>query len=125
MNEKTVSRRMHRLNSLLKEVISDVIHKVVQDPDIHRLLTVTKVEVAQDVRNAKVFISVIGNDTDKKKTVDALNRSAGFIGVHSAKQVVLRFFPTLLFKIDNAVETHAKISDLVDSIQEERRSRDS
>lgn len=125
MKENTPSRRTYRLNSLLKEVISDVIRKEVQDPDIHTLLTVTKVDVAQDVRNAKIYISVIGSEEDKRVTVDALNRSAGFIGVKSAKQVVLRFFPTLLFKIDNSVETHARISELVNQVQEERGSRPS
>jgi ribosome-binding factor A len=122
MIDAAPNRRTNRLNSLLKEVISDVIFKDVQDPDIHGHITVTQVEITKDLRQAKVFVSVIGTDQEKASTVEALNRSAGYIGVNAAKQVVIRYFPTLTFKLDNSVESYAKISDILDQIQTDTRS---
>ncbi len=123
MDATKPSRRTNRLNSLLKEVISDTIHKEVQDPDLHPLFTITKVEVTKDLKHAKVFVSVIGSDSEKKASVAALNRSAGYIGVHAAKQIVIRYFPQLTFKLDNSVESYARISTLVEQIQHERSHR--
>lgn len=110
-------RRIERLNSLLKEVISDVIAKEVKDPRlIGKLLTVTSVEITKDLHMAKVYISVIGTDADKKQVLEALTSASGFIGVNSAQKIVIRFFPVLTFKIDTSAEKHQRIDDLLSQI---------
>lgn len=55
-------KRTDRLNSLLKEVISEVIRKDVRNPHVNELVTVTRVNISRDLRHAKVFISVIGTE---------------------------------------------------------------
>jgi len=110
-------RRTQRLNSLLKEVISEVIIKEVRNPNISPLLTVTKVEITDDLSMAKVFISVIGDDIEKQKTLQALETAAGFIGISASKKVVMRYFPKLTFKIDNAVEHQMKIEKILNDIK--------
>jgi len=116
-------KRVERLNSLLKEVISEVIRDDVRNPNVGPLTTVTAVEITTDLHYAKVSISVIGNDVEKKKTVEALNSASGYIGVLASKKVVLRYFPSLSFKLDTSVDEHMKIEKILGDIHQERLSR--
>jgi ribosome-binding factor A len=116
-------RRKDRLNSLLKEVIADVIRHRVRNPDVHPLVTVSKVDVSKDIKYAKIYISVIASEEEKQKTLNALNSGSGFIAVQASKQVVLRFFPSLTFYLDNSVEQHFKIDKILSDIQLEREKR--
>lgn len=117
--------RKDRLNSLLKEVISDVIRRDVSNPHINGLITVTRVEITKDLHYAKVYVSVIGTPEQKAETIEALQSAAGFIAVLSSKQVVMRYFPTLTFKLDDSVEKHMRIEELLGKIANERNQRPS
>lgn len=111
-------KRTDRLNSLLREVLSEVIRDDVKNPHIHELLTVTQVDISKDLHNAKVYISVIGNDQDKQGTLSALKSAAGYIAVVASKKVVMRYFPQLTFHLDNSVEKHYQIDQLINKIHE-------
>lgn len=115
--------RKDRLNSLLKQVISEVITRDVHNPKVNTLVTVVGVDVSKDLHNATVYISVIGNDSDKKNTIDALQSAAGFISVRASKKVVLRYFPTLTFTLDHSVDEHLRINELLDQIHDENKHR--
>jgi ribosome-binding factor A len=115
--------RTDRLNSLLKEVISEVIHRDVRNPHVNELVTVTRVEITKDLHYAKVYISVIGDQTVKAETIAALHSAAGFIAVNSSKKVTMRYFPELTFKLDDSVDKHMRIAELLSEIGEERKSR--
>lgn len=115
--------RTDRLNSLLKEVISDVIRKDVRNPRVVELVTVTRVQITKDLRHAKVYISVIGAEQDKVETIEALNSAAGFIAVQASHQVVMRYFPELVFKLDDSVEKHMRIEELLNKLSKERETR--
>lgn len=119
----TASKRVIRLNSLLKEVISEVIRKEVRDPRLGDLITVTSVDMTKDLHHAKVYISVIGTPEEKKQSIEALQSAAGFIGVHASKKVVMRFFPSLTFKLDESVDTYMAIDSLLVKIQQEQKTR--
>lgn len=116
-------QRTDRLNSLLKEVISEVIRLEVRNPHIGPLVTVTRVQISKDLRHAKVYISVIGSEQDKIETIEALNSAAGFIAVQSSQKVVMRYFPELVFKLDDSVDKHMRIESLLHEIGEERKTR--
>lgn len=115
--------RTDRLNSLLKEVISDVIKKHVRNPHVGELVTVTRVQITKDLHYAKVFVSVIGSEQQKMESLEALKSAAGFIAVNASKQVVMRYFPELIFKLDDSVDKHMRIEKLLGEINEERKSR--
>lgn len=116
-------KRTDRLNSLLKEVISEVIRKDVRNPHVNEMVTVTRVNITNDLRYAKVYISVIGSEQEKVETIAALQSAAGFIAVNSSKKVVMRYFPELTFFLDDSVEKHMRIEDLLGEINAEKRSR--
>lgn len=117
-------QRTTRLNSLLKEVISEVIKRDVRNPHVNELLTVTRVEITKDLHYAKVYISVIGNEVQKQETLNALSTAAGFIAVNASKKVTMRYFPTLTFKLDDSVDKHMRIEKLLGEITNERQSRE-
>jgi len=119
---KSPSRRIARLNSLLREVITEVIKREAKDPNISPLTSVTSVEISADLKHAKVYISVIGSEEERKRTMDALESCAGFIGSHSSKKVRMRYFPTLTFFLDHSVDDQMKIEKLLKEIEEKRKN---
>jgi len=118
-----VKNRVVRLNSLLKEVISEVVMRDVRDPRMAQFVTITGVEITSDLHYAKVFISVIGTHDQKKQTLEALQSAAGFIAIQSSRKVVMRYFPSLTFKLDDSVEQHIRIDSLLGKIREEQKTR--
>lgn len=118
-----MKQRTDRLNSLLKEVISEVIRKEVRHPDVAELFTVTQVQISKDLHYAKVYVSVIGTAEVKQKTIKALQEAAGFIAVNSSKKVVMHYFPELTFRLDESVDKHMRIEELLDAIHKEKEQR--
>lgn len=116
-------KRTDRLNSLLREVIAEVIMRDIRNPHVSRLLTVKRVEITKDLHYAKVYISMLGSDLEKKETIKALKSAAGFISVQAAKQVVMKFFPTLTFHLDETIENEIRIHNLLEKIHEEQSHR--
>lgn len=116
--------RTDRLNSLLKEVISEVIRKNVRNPDVQELVTVTRVNISKDLHHAKVYISIIGKPEEKWKTLKALKSAAGFISINASKKVVMRFFPELKFILDDSADRHMRIEQLLGEIKTEQNARE-
>lgn len=117
-------RRTDRLNSLLREVLSEVIRHDVKNPHIHELITVTRVDVSKDIHNAKVYISVIGSDNEKQGTLSALRSAAGYIAVIASKKVVMRYFPHLTFHLDNSVDKLHHIDQLINKINTDKSTKE-
>ncbi len=115
--------RLARVNSLLKEIIFEVIQREVKNPHVNTFVSVTNVDTSADLHHAKVYISIIGTETEKVKIIDALQSAAGFIAVHSAKKAQLRYFPNLIFKLDTSLDEHMRIQEILHDIETERNSR--
>jgi len=115
--------RVERLNSLLKEVISEVVMRDVKDPRMSQFVTITEVNITSDLHHAKVYISVIGDANLKKQTLEALQSAAGFIAVQASKKVTMRYFPNKTFKLDESIEKHIRIETLLGQIKKEQTNR--
>lgn len=116
-------KRVDRLNSLLQEVISEVVQNEVKDPHLPDLVSITKVEITKDLRHAKVFVSVIGDEEVQKRAVEVLQNASGFIAVRASKEVVMRYFPELRFYIDDSLTKQLQIESLLEDLQAERKNR--
>lgn len=116
-------QRIARINSLLREVLFDVIQKEVRNPHVTLFVSVMRVDTSADLYHAKVYISMIGADQEKQKVLAALNSAAGFIAVQASKQVELRHFPELSFRLDTTAEEHFRIDKILSEIEQERSSR--
>ena len=120
-----MKKRTDRLNPLLQEVISEVIRKNVRNPDVHPLISITRVDITKDLHHAKVYFSVIGTDKERQVTLEALSSAASFISVLASKKVVMRHFPALTFHIDTSVDKHLRIDAMIEEIHDEQKSRHS
>jgi ribosome-binding factor A len=116
--------RLARVNSLLKEVIFEVIQKDVRNPHVTTFVSVTNVDTSADLHHAKVSISLVCSEEEKSKVLSALNSAAGFIAVHAAKKVQLRYFPALTFKLDTSLDEHMRIQKILGDIENERQTRE-
>jgi ribosome-binding factor A len=117
------SRRVLRLNSLLKEVISEVLVKDLHHAvDAGGLLTITSVEITSDLSYAKVFIGVIGDQAEKERKCAILNKISGLIAHIAMKKVTMRIFPKLSFFIDEGLEKHMRICDVLAKVLPEEHN---
>lgn len=115
--------RASRLGETLKEEISQLIREELKDPRIG-FVTVTNVEVADDLGHAKVFVSVLGDSQQAKDTLEALNRAAGFVRSEIGKRIRLRHTPEVVFKYDSSIEYGAHIAELINEIHTEKNGNE-
>ncbi|MEA4901501.1 30S ribosome-binding factor RbfA [Desulfitobacterium sp.] len=111
--------RASRLGEALKEEISQMIREELKDPRIG-FVTVTSVEVAEDLGHAKVFVSVLGDSQQSKESLEALNRAAGFIRNEIGRRIRLRYTPEITFKYDSSIEHGAHIAELLREVHTEK-----
>ncbi len=117
--------RVLRLNSLLKEVISEVIHRGIHHaPHINEFITVTRCEITADLYYATVYVSILGSDADKLKALEALTEMSHQIMLMARKKMRIRHFPTLTFEIDTGLEKQMRIEELLYKVKKERESRE-
>ncbi|HXF28437.1 MAG TPA: 30S ribosome-binding factor RbfA [Chlamydiales bacterium] len=123
-----MGRRTPRLNSLLKEVISEVIHRDIHhNKYINEFVTITRVDITEDLAFAKVFVSVLGKgtDTNKKRVIEELNHLSRSIAHAAMKKVVMRLFPVLTFELDTSIDKEIHMEELLSKISKERAARQS
>ncbi len=110
--------RYEKVAAALKKEISNIIHDELKDPRLG-FVTITQVDLTQDLRSAKVFFSVLGKKEDYQKTKEALESSLGFIRRLIARRVRLRFAPELMFRDDHSSEFSIKIEKIINAIKEQ------
>jgi ribosome-binding factor A len=110
--------RVGRVGEQLKKELSHIIQFEWKDPGIG-FVTVTGVDVTNDLSQAKVFVSVLGSDEQKETTLKSLSRGKGFLRTELGKRMRLRHVPDLLFHFDSSIEYGSKIEKLLGSINQE------
>lgn len=99
----------------MKQEIADILMRKIKDPRVG-FVTVTEVEVSHDLRNAKVFVSVLGGD--KKQSLKGLESAAAFIRSELGRRMRMRFVPEILFRFDESVERGAHIMEILHTLEE-------
>ncbi len=105
--------RMRRINEVLREVVGSAISDDLNDPRIG-FVTVTSVETSPDLRTAKVFVSVLGDEDERAATLTALASSHGVIQSRIAAETHMKRTPTLTFHYDETVAKGVRISQLLE-----------
>jgi len=112
-------RRIDRIEEQLRIELSEIIEREIQDPRIG-LATVTAVKVSPDLRHARVFVTVLGDAAQRKKSLEGLRSAASFVRRSLSKRLHhLRRIPELIFDYDEAVEKGIRIEELLDQIKHE------
>jgi len=105
-----------RINSEVQKALIVIIRDEVKDPRIHPLTSVSAVEVTPDLKYCKAYVSVLGNDEDKKKTMAGLKSSSSFIRGCLAHTVNLRNTPEISFVLDESIEYGVEMSRKIDEV---------
>lgn len=113
---KKNSIKYSRMNGEVQREISKIIAQDIKDPRIHPMTSVVSVEVTPDLKFAKVFVSVLGNDQDKENTRIGLKSAASHVRSMLAKSLNLRNTPELTFVIDDSIEYGVNMSKRIDEL---------
>jgi ribosome-binding factor A len=111
--------RMRRVDEAMREVLSDAITSELKDPRVG-FVTVTSVDTAPDLRQARVFVSVLGTASERRRSLDGLRSAHGYLQRRVADQLHLKHTPTLDFVYDDTAERAQRIETLLEREAPER-----
>lgn len=116
------SRRVLKAAEAIREVVSMAILTEIRDPRVEHV-TVTSVEVAPDMRNAKVLVSIMGDEGRQHLCLRGLQNSAGFLQSKIAKRIDTRYTPRLTFEIDEGIKKSLEVAQILRDLELEREQR--
>lgn len=108
-----------RINGEVHKELSKVISQEIKDPRIDPMTSVIDVEVTPDLKHAKVYISVYGDEEKKTATLEGLRSATPFIRKHLASTINLRNTPELTFLMDESIEYGVNMSKLIDEVNKD------
>ena len=112
-------KRADRVNALLQRELGTIISEELRDPRIG-FSTVTAVEITDDLKTAKVHVSVLGDDEQITSTMKAIEEAKPYLRHELGSRVALRFVPELIFVNDRSAERSARISTLLREAKEKK-----
>jgi len=119
------SRRIERINHLLRQEIADLLTREVKDSTLNAaMISITDVDTSPDLRSAKVYFSVYGDEEEIQATRDHLQRASGFLHHNLKERLDLRYTPHLEFVLDRSLARGDRIMRLMRTIEEEREHRE-
>lgn len=112
--------RPERVREALRREVSLILQKEVKDPRLG-FITITKVDLSKDLKNATFYYSVMGTEKESKSTKYALSSAEGYIRKLIGDRVKMKFVPQIRFKIDKSMEHTRRVYEILDTIKEEKR----
>src|SRR4030043_48350 len=113
-----MSRRTERINQFLREEISELLRQA-KDPRLDSFVTVTEVIISPDLRQARVFVSILGDEKERRRVLKGLSAASGFFRRQLAPRLTMRFVPELAFLRDDSIERGSHLLQLIDQVESE------
>ncbi len=114
-----MTRRIDRISAQLKSEISDIITRELNDPRIG-FVTITSVKVSNDLRHARVYVTVLGDNKIKAETLAGLRSASRFIRGEIGHRLRIKFIPHIKFEIDTSLEKTTNVLNTLDKLMKER-----
>jgi ribosome-binding factor A len=118
-----MSRRTERVNDLIRDELSDLLLREINDPRLGGLISITRVDVSPDLANARVFVSVMGDEPEQQQAMKALSAAGGFLHRELKKRLEMRKIPFLSFRLDTSIARGAEVLSLLNQVHEEDAGR--
>jgi ribosome-binding factor A len=118
-----MSLRSNRVGEQMKKELSDIIGRKIKDPRIG-FVTVTDVQVSGDLQQAKVYISVLGDEEQRENTLKGLATAKGFIRTEVGKRIRLRKTPEIIFEWDDSINYGNRINTILHQLQADDRGKE-
>lgn len=109
-------RRIERVNGLLRQEISSLIASQVNDPRLKGIITITRVQTGSDLRTARVYVSVMGNDAIQREAIAGIQSSATYLRRELRNRVSLRYVPFLRFMLDDEMQEADRLLRMIDDL---------
>ena len=118
------NRRPDRVAEAIREEVAGFLADGVKDPRVTGLVTVTGVDLTRDLRHAKVFVSVLGSEAERKETFEGLASIATHLKIRIGRALRLRVAPDIEFKADDSIARAARIETLLAQIKDGKNPPD-
>ena len=115
---------VERVNSLIRQETSELLQRQVKDPRLGSFISITAVSTSSDLRHAKVYISCLQGDENRKETLGVLASAAGFFRRELAARLKLKRIPELTFQWDDSIERGDQVLRLIDGVVSEGHGAD-
>ena len=112
--------RIERINSLIRDEISEMLQRHVKDPRLGGFIAVTEVVTSPDLKTARIFVSHLGSETEKRDTMKTINAASGFFRKELAKRLRLRHIPEISFQWDDSIERGAHMEEVIERVISEK-----
>lgn len=119
-----MTRRTERLNEAIRAEISDILKRDVKDPRLSSFVSITEAVCSKDLRHARVYVSIMGSDEEKKEVLDGLRSAAGFLRKGLSERIKIRYIPELSFQLDTSIEHGSRLLDLMRQIESDRTHKE-
>ena len=106
--------RMIKINDEITRTSAEIIRQELSDPRIGEVVSVIRVKTTADLKTCKIFVSILGGDADKEKTMAALQKASGFVRKRIAELINLRQTPEIKFVYDDSIEHGMKMRKLIE-----------
>jgi ribosome-binding factor A len=114
-----MTRRAERVSTLIRQEICELLLEHINDPRLNGLISVTEVSTSPDLKNARIYISVLGDDETTKEAMKGFRSATGFFRKELSRRLQLRYVPELNFELDKSIERGARILNIINKVTEE------
>jgi ribosome-binding factor A len=111
-----MTRRTDRINGILRQEISQLVSRDLNDPRLSGLVTITRVETSEDLHYAKVFVSIMGDREAKDTALQGMGSASGFIRRELRSRLTLKQVPELTYYLDESLDEAEHILKLMDKV---------
>jgi ribosome-binding factor A len=111
-----MTRRTERLNQQIQTELSDLLRKHVNDPRLSGMISITGVEISKDFRDAKIYVSAMGDTANRDEILKGFNSASGFLRRELAHRLNIRVTPLLEFYFDDSIERAVNLVNLIERV---------
>ena len=112
-----MSRRTDRINVLMRQELSQLIARELKDPRVSGIITITHVNTSSDMRNARVYLSIMGDSDAKREALEGIRSASTFLRRELRSKILLRYIPFLSFDLDDSLDTSMNLLNILDNIK--------
>jgi ribosome-binding factor A len=118
-------RRVERVAALIRRETSELLIHGIRDERVHQgMVSITDVEVSGDLQHCKIFVSIYGEDTDKRNVLEGLKAASGYLRGELGRRLQMRRAPEVVFQLDRGIEKGTSVLNLLNRLEEQRQERD-
>lgn len=115
--------RTKRLGEEIKKIVSDLIRDDLRDPRIAKMTSIIEVDLTRDLRYVNIYVSVLGDEQEKKDTMEGLKKASGYIRKEIGRNIQARCTPEPIFKLDESIEKGIHMYNVISRVTKEDSSK--